>query len=376
LEDVESNYDLADEVVIDPAPNTVLRNPYLPLAAPLNFTVTTGTDALQRQADGTVVSRAWLRWSQATDVSVLGQGSVVPQYRSVLPGAQWSDLTYLPGDAVEAYFPNLTDGQQYVFRVRFKNGVGAYSPESSTLAVVIGKQEPPSSVLRAKVVEQPGGVRQYFWDYQSPIPADLFSFEWAYTLGTLQPAFADMVPLQAKDRDARAFESSEPFGDGVYTFAVRALDTSGLASAPVYVTEVFDGDSFGVVDFITLAHQEGWPAEKVGCYINGSYLDNVGTETWGDPGSWGEETAWSNTSSSPISYVQTIDRVTSALRVLRVSSLGVGTVTIDVATSTDGVIYGAYTAQSLVPASRYYKIRWNVAGADPKLYRAQAIFYT
>jgi hypothetical protein len=192
----------------------------------------------------------------------------------------------------------------------------------------------------------------------------------------LQPAFADMVPLQAKDRDARAFESSEPFGDGVYTFAVRALDTSGLASAPMYVTEVFDGDAFGAVDFISIAQQEAWPAEKIGCYINGSYLDNVGTETWGDLGSWGEETAWSSTSSSPISYVQTIDRVTNALRILRVSSLGVGTVTIDVATSADGITYGAYTSQSLVPASRYYKIRWSVAGADPKLYRAQTIFYT
>jgi hypothetical protein len=317
-----------------------------------------------------------LRWNQATDASVLGQGSVVPQYRSVLPGAQWSDVINLAGDATEVYFPNLTDGQQYVFRVRFKNGVGKYSAETSKLEVVRGKQEPPPPVLRAKVVEQPGGVRQYFWDYQNPIPADLFSFEWAYGPGILQPAFSDMVPLQAKDRDARAFESSEPFGDGVYTFAVRALDTSGLASAPVYVTEVFDGDAFGAVDFITLAHQEGWPAEKVGCYINGSYLDNLGTEIWDDLGTWGEETSWAGAASSPISYVQTVDRGVNALRVLRASSLGVGTVTIEAATSSDGITYGAYTVQNLVPASRYYKIRWNVAGADPKLYRAQAIFYT
>ena len=240
-------------------------------------------------------------------------------------------------------------------------------------------RQPPVPVDNLKVIEQPNGTRQIFWRYAVP-PPDLFSFELAYTLGDQRPAFDDMVLLTAKDRDARQTETTEPIGDGLYTFAIRAVDTTGNKSEPTYHTVLLVKDAFGVIDAAYFPHQLGWPGLKVDCFVEGGALVNDGVETWDDFGemTWDElnDRTWAGTPLSPCSHTHTIDRLTSAARTLRASTLASGAVDTELRTSANGTVWSAWAALPSTPVtSRFYEVRWTISGADPEMYRAQIVIY-
>lgn len=236
---------------------------------------------------------------------------------------------------------------------------------------------PPPTPVNLKVIEQPGGVRQIFWQYPFNVP-DLFAFELAYTLGDVQPPFASMTSLPAKDREARQMETIEPLGDGVFTFAIVAVDTTGNRSEPKYLLEVLDGDLFGQPLKIVLSHQLGWPGQKVDCFIDGAYLSASGLLTW-DAASfaWDQFLSWDQGGTvSQIQYTENINCGSIASRVLRCQELRLGEAQIDVSTSNNDISYGAFAPLSSGALSaRYYKVRWTISGATPRLFRAQTVFY-
>jgi hypothetical protein len=230
------------------------------------------------------------------------------------------------------------------------------------------------------VIEQPSGVRQYFWGLDNP-PSDLFSYEVRYSLGTIIRPWEQMITLFAKDRDAVQNELSEPRGDGVYTIAIVAIDTTGNRSLnPFYITSVFDTGAFGSVYKIELPYQTYWQGVKTNCYLDANNtLVNNGTLVWSDmTSSWGAtSTVWGNTPSTPITYEHTVIDLGSVISTtIRANSLVSGNTTVTMATSNDGITYSSFVAvPSTAVSNRYYKFRFAVSGSNPIIYRAQIVFY-
>lgn len=342
------------------------------------LTVASGTDELVRQLDGTVTSRMRISWAQVPDAAVRESGRIEVQYRLSSSTGAWASLI-VPGDETQVVTSEVTDDAFYLIRARSRTTLAVSDWNLQVQHQVIGKTEAPPPVDRFKVIEQPDGVRQFFWYIETP-PADLFAFEVRYSLGTTERPWDSMIPLFAKDRNARQHETTEPINDGVYVFAIRCVDTTDNLSTLVYTTEVLDGGAFGTVLLIALPHEEDWPGTKTDCYLFGAILEDVGTLTWNDIDiAWEDtESTWGNTSVSPIIYEHTmIDLGASILVTLRAASLSSGTALIEVSTSDDDITYSAWAEvpESSVTA-RYYKFRWTVTGTAPILYRAQVVFYT
>lgn len=375
-EDAASIWDFADAVTADSTPNTNLPNQYA-ITALASITCESGTDALLLNSDGTVVSRILATWPQATTQAVFTNGLIEVEWLAL--GSDVWQKTQASGSDTQTYLSPVEDGEIYTVRARCVNPyMNVKSDWVYTTHTVIGKTEAPSPLDRFKLIEQPGGIRQFFWDMVSP-PADLFAFEVRYSLGTIERIWDQMIPLFAKDRNARQHETTEPLNDGVYTFAIRAVDTTGNLSVARYVTEVLDGDAFGAVLRIVLPHEEDWPGTKTDCYVSGTSLADSGVLTWNDLDiAWSDtEATWGNTAASPIIYEHSTIDLGSVLDVtLRANSLAAGSTVIEVSTSDDDLTYSAWAeVPSSTITARYFKVRWTVSGASPLLYRAQAIFY-
>lgn len=85
--------------------------------------VTSGTTAL---ADGTIVTRAHVTWTQAIDAGVLTSGRIEIQWLDVtaaIPAGEWSSQTE-SGSSSESIVVGLNAGAVYVFRVRAINSAG------------------------------------------------------------------------------------------------------------------------------------------------------------------------------------------------------------------------------------------------------------
>lgn len=135
-----------EEMVVDPAPNTDLPDPF-DVAALAGFSAASGTDHLYVRADGTVFSRVFLSWTASPDGRVSGGGAVEIQYRHAASTAQeWEKAATVPGDAASAYVLEVEDGEAYYFRVRAVSTIGVRSDWSTLFHVVIGKTEPPAAV--------------------------------------------------------------------------------------------------------------------------------------------------------------------------------------------------------------------------------------
>lgn len=376
-EDAASIWDFADAVVVDDTPNSDLPDPWeiAPLAS---ITCESGTDMLLLQSDGTVVSRILAKWPAATTQAVFANGAIEIEFRQIGTEA-WSAIA-LPGSELQTYLSPVNDGAFYVVRARCVNPyLNVKSDWLYETHKVIGKTEPPPPVDRFKLIEQPGGIKQFFWSIDNP-PADLFSFEVRYSLGVAIRPWDELITLFAKDREARQHETTEPRNDEAYTFAIRCADTTGLLSDPVYITEVLDGDAFGTVLKIVLPHEESWPGQRTDCILTGSALSDVGLLTWDSLDiAWdATDEVWANTPASPITYEHTVIDLGSSLAVIvRANSLSAGVTTTQISTSTDGASYSAWgDAPASTVTARYFKFKWSVSGASPTLYRAQVIFYT
>ena len=370
--DVDANFDNPNA-----EPNTSLPDPWF-VEELTGLTAESGTDQLVIQSDGTILTRVLVSWDPVEDASVFTAGHIDIWWRVVSPGGGAWNTIRVAGDQESAFITGVPDGEFLIIKARACSTIvnGPWSLQINHL--VVGKTEPPPPVEKFKLIEQPGGVRQFFWDYTNA-PVDLFAFEAAYSIGTGNKPWAELISLFAKDRNARQTDTSDPQNDGTYTFAIRAVDTTGNTSTPIYITEVLDGDNFGTVLLIVLPHEEGWPGTKTDCDVAGTELQNAGTVTWdGLDIAWDDtEEVWNNTPTSPIVYEHTpIDLGASLEVTIRTNQLVSGIALAEVATSDDGVTYTTFDAiPSGTVTAQYFIFRWTVTGIDPVMYRAQAVFY-
>lgn len=342
--------------------------------------VYSGTDELLVTEDGTIITRVRVTWPALTIATITSSGSIEVQWRQIGTDV-WRTVT-VEGGATEALISGVRERRAIVIRARSRNSLATSDWSLQVVHIVVGKTEPPPPVDRFWLIEEPGGNKHFFWRLDEP-PADLGSFQVRYSLGTVQRPWDEMIRLFTQGRDAREHDARNPPLGDTYTFAIRTLDTTGHASEPVYITETIDGDTLGTVDLLVLPYELGWPGEKTNCYVTEeSILVDIGVATWNDLDvSWSALDQWLDMvgmgSLDNISYEhEVIDTGSSVARIIRVSQGASGDVTTKYCSSVDGV---TYTDWGDVPATavtaRYFKVRWNITGTTPILYRAQIAFY-
>jgi hypothetical protein len=131
----------------DLAPNTTLPDPFT-VAAPGTVTLASGTDHLQRQADGTVAARLLVSWPALTDVNVTQGGSVeVELLRMASEITEFVRVEEVRGDATQTYIQGVQEGTYVQVRARARNGLRVRSAWTYSAAhLVVGKTQPPSNV--------------------------------------------------------------------------------------------------------------------------------------------------------------------------------------------------------------------------------------
>jgi len=173
IEDIPAFYDLADEVLIDPAPNTNLPSPFLAPEAPMDVTVTSGQDLMVQQGPVRIV-RAQVKWAAWSDAGAARGGAVRVQWRLKQANEEWQ-TTDLPGTATETFLLGLQVGGIYQVRLRFQT---AYASSSWSIVEhgITGKTDAPSSVDGLTVTIESDGVYAR-WNR----PAGLDLIDWNLT---------------------------------------------------------------------------------------------------------------------------------------------------------------------------------------------------
>ena len=210
-----------EATAVDPAPDTMLPNPWALPDAMGSLSVSPGVSAPNRwtQADGTVVTRAVVSWTASTDPNVLQGGRVEVQWCDAGTG-DWQSAPALPGDSSGINIVPVPDGRAIIVRVRAINVAGRAGPWVSAVHDVAGKSAAPSNVAGLAATVQPGGVAV---SWTAPIDTDLLETEvrvgasWA----------AGSVVYRGK---ATSFVWSWPTA-GTYTVRARHRNTSRVESA-------------------------------------------------------------------------------------------------------------------------------------------------
>lgn len=243
-EDAAEIWDFADAVVVDATPNTGLPNPFDidPLES---IACSSGTDALLRMQDGTVLSRILVTWPQAITQAVVTNGLIELEWQRL--GSEVWLTTSVKGDETQAYLSDVEDGEMYVVRAR------TYNPYLNTRSdwvyaehTVIGKTEPPSTVTGV-------AVTQNLVFFNSVDDLDLLGYEVRAVPGTVA-----QWSLGLPVHDGHITDSPYTFStalQGVQTIMVAAIDTSGNYGIPGYATL-----DFGVIDEFNVAQRYDFEA--------------------------------------------------------------------------------------------------------------------
>lgn len=256
---------------VDPAPNTSLRSPFdVPAVAAL--ACASGTAQLQKQTDGTIMTRISATWTAITDAAVLASGGGV-QIRfglSTTPEDQWQTVE-APGDQGQAYLTNVKDGAIYLVKARAFNALVKGVWSAPVLHKVVGKSVAPGAVGSLTATAIPGFIRLTWtagvevdeagvdlgrgasWAAATGLEGQaaksfaagvgVNSYDWAW------PAAASYT-VRAKRRDNSGNQSSEVTLSVTVTAAGIAIGTAqiadGAATDPFVTQVVSDSVTTGV----------------------------------------------------------------------------------------------------------------------------------
>lgn len=138
------------------AANTNLPEPWL-VADVGTLTVASGTAELLQQADGTIVSRMRITWTQVPDAAVVDSGHVEVQYRKLDETGPWTSIV-VPGDETEAITSEVMDGIVYVVRARAKTAVATGEWCVQTSVAIVGKTALPGNPAGLTATSTDAGI--------------------------------------------------------------------------------------------------------------------------------------------------------------------------------------------------------------------------
>jgi hypothetical protein len=349
------------------ASNTNLPKPWQ-IGAVGALTVTSGTNELIKQVDGTVQSRMRVTWVQVADISVQQVGQIEVQYRSADSSGAWTSLV-VAGDETSVATAEVADLQSYVVRARCKTKLAVSDWTAQVLHQVIGKTAPPPAFDIFTVMAQPDGTRQFNFGYAAAAPADWLGAEIRYVSGTVaSPDWATMTLLQ----DATTYYTNSPIElnaplSGTWTFACKSLDTSGNESAYLVRSITLPGRRLGNVFDEFFEGPDGWLGTKTGCHVQGAALEANDSTTWATlPATWDGWARWNTSPTSPIYYETPVRNFGTVLAGQINSTIDAdGTVLQELATSADGTTWSAWSSATAPFSTRYLKLRLTVTATVP-----------
>lgn len=262
-EDAPEIWDLADAVVVDATPNSGLPNPFL-LDAPASLSLTSGTAALLRQADGTVVSRIKAEWPAGATIYAAQAEIQIKLFDT----EQWQTVAMVDATLGVAYLAPVNDGETYDTRIRFINPyLAVQSPwTDGPLHTVVGKTEPPPDVA-SFAVELDGTAN---WPTMTGVP-DLAGYRIRWHPGN-NTSWGDATPLHTDLLQASPYAILiRPTNTA--TFMIKAVDQSGNESVNVAASVINLGDPI-VANVVSSFDYKaaGWPGVYTGAVVSGGDL--------------------------------------------------------------------------------------------------------
>lgn len=206
-----SVYDWSVGTEFIPPQDSNLISPFTTVA-PTNINVESGTNHLLQQSDGTVVTRAYVTWTEPV-------GGLINNYE--LEYKIFTDTDYIRiqlGDpnAEFHYVQPLEDSISYDFRLRSVNELGLASDWITTQHLIIGKTEKPSDVVNFT-----HGFQDYnillTWDTVNDVDVNTYEIR----SGTVW----DDGGFVARIDGSEYLQGMAVVGS--YDFMIKAVDTSG-----------------------------------------------------------------------------------------------------------------------------------------------------
>ena len=191
------------------------------------------------------------------------------------------------------------------------------------------------------------GTRRYTWD-MGEVPPDVIGVRVRYGPEGFRQ-WESLVPLQ--DDDGDTFLQGSPTDlnrpdAGAYTFAAKAVDTSGNESAnAVFVDVTLGPPRQEGVAFSQEAASLGWPGEKVDCFVepDTGHLRAADATAWDDLTSWDAFFAWTLLPAAQMVYTHPpIDIGVAIDAQVSARASGIGAMTVEARVSEDGSAYGPW----------------------------------
>lgn len=292
------------------------------------------------------------------------------------PVGPWNSHPIVSIDSNQVSIENVQEGVTYQIRLRTLTDIGQASDWVEAEHTVVGKAAPPPDVQSFRVARLSDGTRRYSWVIADPgdVPPDLAGV--VIRFGRIGTVWESMTALHEGILQASPSDLNEP-QEGTWAFGIKAIDTSGNLSLNPTYTEAALGPAR--LEGVAFSQDDGflnWPGTKTDCHDAGDgTLEADDTTTWDTIASFGATSwalwdRWNLRPKSPITYESV---VLDAGFVFPFSPDAIATVDgdlrIDVAWSTDGVLWTFWqevsTVRATVVEARYLKARVTVQSSAP-----------
>jgi hypothetical protein len=166
----------------------------------------------------------------------------------VWAGPDGSELTLVDAQALgnRSSF-RIEEPGQWLVQVRPFDSAGRAGDASTVLYVTAGVAVPPPGASAFLVQALAGGLRRFAWSFAAGLPAAYAGVQIRYAAGDVPVAVADwdvLTPLgDANDVYVSQFETTRPLA-GLWTFALRVIDTAGMLSSTLQRFAIELGESF------------------------------------------------------------------------------------------------------------------------------------
>ena len=200
------------------ASNTSLTTPFA-IPKPIGLTAVSGTNQLERLADGTILTRVLVTWTATTDRAVLENGWIDIAYQ-INAGGVWIQDT-VDGDRQSLYIRAAPDRAVLAIRARYRNALTTGDWCTQIVHDVVGKTEKPANPTGFSFAKVFNGI-QFTWTTSTEI-------DYSQSIIHIEAVWVNAtVPLFSGP--ANKFLWYYP-GPGTYTVLLKHQDTSGNLSA-------------------------------------------------------------------------------------------------------------------------------------------------
>jgi hypothetical protein len=257
------------------AANTGLPSPWT-IDPPGALTVSSGTEELLLQGDGTIVTRVRVTWPAIADGRITQDGFVEVQWASA-SSQTWQSVQPVDGSNTSVHILGIADGQGILVRARTRTPLAVSDWGGQKSHVVVGKSEPPADVGTFAITG-----RSLSWT-TAAADVDLAGAEIRFNYGN-NLAWGSATPLHSGVLAASPW-MPPLMPPGLITLLIKNIDTSGnySVSAAVIVANLGDVLTDNIVETYDDA-ASGFAGTKTNCTVSGGDLvaDDSGDLFWGD----------------------------------------------------------------------------------------------